>query len=146
MATYRSVQRTKQMASPPKMLAPNELKGRARVAWFEYTVPVGNLAINDIVELCELPNGSRILGGEIAWEAMTTGAAAATGEIGTAASSNRYLEATSMDAIGNTLFANTIARNMGDVMTADTVIQLKVTVEAWAAGKKIAGWFRYALD
>ena len=146
MTAYKSSQETRRTAIPPKMLATNEMGGRQRVAYFEYIVPAGGVAVNDTIDLITLPLGARVLGGSIAFEAMSSGAGTSQLQIGTAASVNKYLDTTSVDAAGAALIANTIACGFGEELSADTLLIAKVLGEVWAAGKKLSGWIEYALD
>jgi hypothetical protein len=146
MAAYKSTQETKRTASPPKMLAAHELKGRVRVAWFDYTVPTGGVAVDDTVDLTTLPIGARILGGEMAFEAMSSAAGTAQIQVGDGTTADKYLGTTSVDAAGTSPFANTIALNFGEVLEAETTLKATAKGEAWAAAKKLAGWVKYALD
>ena len=132
----------------------SEVRGKVRTAVFDVTTPAAGGAINDVIALGILPKGARVLNGRVWWEAMSTGAGAATGEIGTYTrdlagnltvdASAAYLAATSMDAAGQADMANTQALNMLAAGLADErVVGLKVTVEAFAAAKKISGWLKY---
>lgn len=146
MTAHKSVQETKRQASPPKMLATDELAGRVRIAHFKFTVPAGDAAIDDTIDLTTLPKGARIIAGHLAYEAMSTGGAAASVQIGTAASAAKYLGTTSVDAAGTTAFANTVALAYGDLLAADTTIIATVKTEALAATKILTGHILYVLD
>jgi hypothetical protein len=145
MATVYSDQMTT-VNTAPKHVKTNEWQGRVRQMYWTYTVPAGNQAINDLIELVKLPIHARILGGRIAFSAMTTGGAAASVQIGTAADATRYLETTSVDAVGGADFADTIARNYGEELTVETTVIAKVVTEAWAAAGVFKGHILYAVD
>lgn len=144
MATHKSDQRTNLDSTPSKMVKANELGGRVRIAYFSFTVPVGNAAIADIVELVSLRKGWRILGGHAAWDAMTTGAGVATMELGVSGTVAKYLEATDVDAAGSSDFADTGARNFGEEIASDAMLIATVSVEAWAAAAVLTGYILYA--
>lgn len=146
MTAYNSTQETKRTAIPPKPLDTNELKGRVRIAHFRFVVPAGNAAIADTVNLTAIPAGARIIGGNAAWEAMSTGAGTAQIQIGTSATANAYLDTTSVDAAGSAAFANTVALAYGTEVADETVIVATVAGEAWAAGKVLTGHLLYVLD
>ncbi|WP_428247221.1 hypothetical protein [Ferrovibrio sp.] len=146
MTAHKSIQETKRTAIPPKPLDTTELHGRVRVAYFSFTVPAGDAAIDDTIALTTLPLGARMIGGHLAYEAMSTGGANASVQIGTAASAAKYLGTTSIDAAGSTAFGNTVALAYGDLMTADTTILATVKTEALAATKILAGHILYVLD
>jgi len=57
MTAYYSTQVTNADASPPTFLETNEIAGRVRIAYFDYTVPTGNIAAADTIDLVYLPAG-----------------------------------------------------------------------------------------
>ena len=146
MANHKSVQITKLDAVPAERLETHELGGRVRPAYFEFTVPVGNAAIADTVELCELPAGARILGGHFAAEAMSSGGAAASMQLGDGSDPDRFLGTTSIDAAAEGAFAHTIALGYGQRLAAKTRLVATVLTEAWAAGQKLSGHLLYVAD
>lgn len=132
----------------------SEARGKVRTMVWDFIVPAGGAAINDVIVLGVLPKGARVLGGREWHQAMSTGAGAATGQIGiysrdianalTVVDDDAYLAATSFDAAGATDLANTEALKMLDAGLADErVVAAKVTVEAWAAGAKFVGYLKY---
>ncbi len=145
MADQKSDQITNLDAVPKVKNAARDAYGRIRTVYFEKTL-TSNLAIGEILELCEIPRGARIIGGHVAWEAMTTGASAATGSIGITGTVAKYLEATDMDAAGSSGFADTIVRNYGAIVADLERLILTVSVEAFASGQKIAGHVKIAMD
>jgi hypothetical protein len=146
MASYKSVQQTNIDASPRVMLKPNEMGGRVRVAYWEYVVPTGNIAVNDTIDLVTLPKGARILGGKSFNEAMTTAGGTAGYSIGIVGTVAKYGLTIDVDAAGSDDFANTIALNFGELLTVQTTIIAKVTGEAWVAAAKFYGYILYAVD
>tara|TARA_B100001094_G_C18037569_1_gene723357 strand:+ start:404 stop:868 length:465 start_codon:yes stop_codon:yes gene_type:complete len=69
MATVYSAQKTKWNQNiPSEMIKPNELGGRLRVAYGLYEA--SSLASGDVIEMFNLPNGARILKGELVHDAM----------------------------------------------------------------------------
>lgn len=145
MAVLKSDQRTNQDKVPAVMLEPNEM-GKVRAAYFSFTVPTGNAAIGDTIQLVKLPKDSRILGGRAAFEAMSTGAGVADMQVGISGTAGKYLGATSVDAAGASDFANTVALNLGEKLAAETTIIATVGTEAWAAGKKLLGYVLYVVS
>jgi hypothetical protein len=157
MATVNSVEYNviANFAASYAPLKPAQLGGRVRVATFNKKTPTGTgLAINDLLALTKLPKGARILAILAQWEAMTTAGAAASGEIGTAASSALLVASMSFDAAGNLQFLVLKLDNTADdpaggfqyTTTDETVIYIKVLTEAWAADKYIRGAIFYAVD
>ena len=139
MAEFLSDQVTKLDASPREQLSTNELGGRVRQAFFNFVVPAGNAAISDTIVLQEVPAGARILGGKIAFEAMSTGAGAASVQLGDGTDATKYLGTTSVDAAGEADFANTVALNYGEKLTQKLRLTATVVTEAWAAGQRFTG-------
>lgn len=146
MASHKSTQETKRTSIPPKMLSTTEAHGRVRVAYFDFTVPAGGAAVGDTVDLARLPKGARILGGDWSAEAMSSGAGDAQMSIGDGTTAARFLAATSVDAVADGRFANTLALGFGAVVEDETTLVATVVGEAWAAGNKLAGWAAYVLD
>lgn len=143
MANVYSVEYSKLVATPPKKLATTELGGRLRIGSWKYVVPAGNQAINDLIFCTRIPAGSRLISGRAVWEAMSTGGAAASVQIGDGTTANRFLDTTSVDAAGNSSFLDQIVLdNLADI-TVDTDIIAKVLTEAWAATKKFYGHVIY---
>lgn len=145
MATFYSVQRANDVAAVP---VPNDprMKSKPFYACWEYTTPASGMpTVGDYIELVKLPSGARIIDGESFNEAMSTGGGTAGYDIGYSGADTRYGAAIDVDAAGSDRFANTIALNHADVLTAEKVIRAKVTGEQWAASKKFFGYIRYTL-
>ena len=62
MATFKSDQVTNITADPRVLQGPNEV-GRVYRAYFTYTVSGSETIDQDVIELCPLPNGVRVMGG-----------------------------------------------------------------------------------
>jgi hypothetical protein len=77
---------------------------------------------------------------------MTTGAGAATMELGDGTTAGKYLEATDVDAAGSSDFADTILRNYGEKLAAPLRLTATVSVEAWAAGQVLKGHIDVLMD
>tara|TARA_R110000822_G_scaffold98351_5_gene222534 strand:+ start:1714 stop:2175 length:462 start_codon:yes stop_codon:yes gene_type:complete len=77
MATTYSAQKTKwDQNSPKDMIKPNELAGRVRVAYA--SAEAASLAVGPI-EMFNLPNGARILSGELVHDALGGSTTASVG-------------------------------------------------------------------
>lgn len=146
MAVHKSTQETKRTGTPVKALATNELKGRVRLAYFDFTVPAGGAAVADVVQLTQIPKGGRIIGGALAFTAMSSGAGTAQVQIGDGTTADKYLGTTSVDAAGKATFADTAALNYGEEVAAETVVTATVAGEAWAAAAVLKGHVLYVLD
>jgi hypothetical protein len=137
---------TKLAATPRQLIKPNEGHGRLRVAFWKFTTPAATVLVNDVIELCKLPAGARVLIGHEAHEAMSSGGGTASAQIGIAGATTKYFAATSVDSIGNNFFANSVAQNEGAEEAAEVTLICTATGEAWAGGKIFTGWVMYALD
>ena len=90
MATVYSAQRTNSRATPAVMNQANELSGRIRVAYGTYEA--SSLAAASEIEMFVLPNGARLVQGNLAYDALgggttlSVGYAAHTNAAGTAVS------------------------------------------------------------
>jgi len=146
MAVLKSDQITNLDAVPQVLGDPTEFGGRIRSAYFSFTVPTGNAAVNDTVQLTKVPSGARILDGRLTSEAMSTAGGDASIQIGDGTTAAKYLGTTSVDAAAEADFANTFALNSGEKLTAELVLTATVITEAWLAAKKLNGYVRYVVD
>jgi hypothetical protein len=93
MATVYSIQKTKWDQTEPKLnVKPNEFHGRRRVAYGEYEASA--IASGTVIEMFNLPNGARILGGELTYDALDT---SSTLSVGHAAYNNADGTAVALD-------------------------------------------------
>jgi len=127
-----------------QLVKDNEWDAKFRVFFFSRTTTTAApIANGDVLYLCRLPRGSRILGGNVAWGAMGS---SATAKIGTVADDDRYLTAaTSVAAVGSAALAGTIALFHGEELTVDTDIILTAGGANYAADKDIKGYLLVAL-
>lgn len=147
MTTFKSDQIAALDAAPPVVPKANERHGRVRLHYWSFTTASGGgPAVNDTVVVARLPQGARILGGRAAAEAMSSGAGTAQVSLGVAGDAARYLETSSVDAAAGLSFADTVARNFGDELTADTDVVATALGEAWAGSKAFNGYILYAVD
>ena len=90
MATVYSAQRTNSRATPAVMNQANELSGRVRIAYGTYEA--SSLAAASEIEMFVLPDGARLVQGNLAYDALgasttlSVGYAAHTNAAGTAVS------------------------------------------------------------
>lgn len=104
-ATLYSDQITQLRATPQTFPLSDESRGKLRVSRFSFT---GDVAQNDLVELCRLPEGARIYHGRIDFTDFGT---SVTLDIGDGTTENKYISALDVaTAAGQSDFANTYAR------------------------------------
>jgi len=78
MATVYSIQKTKWDQSTPSLkIKPNEHGGRVRLAYGEYEAAA--IASGTVIEMFNLPNGARILSGELTYDALDTSSTLSVG-------------------------------------------------------------------
>ncbi|MAO19728.1 MAG: hypothetical protein CMJ25_03155 [Phycisphaerae bacterium] len=77
MATVYSAQRTNSRATPAVMNQANELSGRIRVAYGTYEA--ASLAAASEIEMFVLPNGARLVQGNLAYDALGSGTTLSVG-------------------------------------------------------------------
>ena len=154
MATVYSVQKTKWSQNvPSENIKTNEQSGKVRIAFAEYEA--SSLAIADVIQFFNLPNGARILDGYLANDALgssttlSVGYGAHTNAAGTAvnASAASYLAATSTSSAARTDIAATIALGSGSVVDANKDgLPITATLAGAAATGTIYLTIRYVVD
>jgi hypothetical protein len=122
---------------------------RRALVWNFAALPAGNIA--DILVLVKIRKGERVLGGWEAHSALSSAGGTATGSIGTYSIDadgrtlgaledvDRFLEAITMDAAGSNAIANTIARYINYIATADFYVCCLNSVEAFATAGVLSG-------
>jgi hypothetical protein len=130
------------VSATPRKVYERDWLGTSRKQSFTYTVPAGNQAIGDILRAVKVPKGSFIVDFWFGFEAMTTGAGAASADVGLTADGQRYLTGLSIDAAGEKRAAFVLDKMPDRAVIADddTFFIFTVATEAWAATKKIQGW------
>jgi len=126
MATVYSIQKTKwDQNVPSEKIDTTELAGRVRVAFAEYEA--ASLAINDVIQMFNLPNGARIVSGRLAHDALNSstqlsvGYAAHTNSAGStvALDADAYKAAASSASASAANVANTIALGENSIVDAN---------------------------
>ena len=103
-ATFYSDQITQLRATPQTFPLSDESRGKLRVSHFTFT---GDVAQNDFVELCRLPEGARIYSGRVDFTDFGTSVIM---DIGDGTTENKYASAIDVaTAAGQSDFANTHA-------------------------------------
>ncbi len=119
MPNFLSTQVTKLGNRPIDKLTVQEVGGRMRAIPFDFTAPVGDLAVADTIELCKVPAGARILGGKFVHSAF---GAARTITLGDGTTADKYATAIDVSAAGESDFAHTIAFNQNEVLAAELTL------------------------
>ena len=154
MATVYSVQKTKwDQNVPSQKIDTTELAGRVRVAFAEYEA--ASLAINDVVEMFNLPNGARIVSGRLAHDALNSstqlsvGYAAHTSSAGStvALDADAYKAAASSASASAANVANTIALGENSIVDANKDgLPVSITLTGAVASGTIQLTMFYVVD
>jgi hypothetical protein len=140
-----------------RRVKPNEAGGGRLmpIFWNFASLPAGNIA--DVLVCGIIPKGARVLYGLECHSALSSGAGTATGSYGTyligsdgvtlgaVDSAARFLAASSFEAAGSTVLANTIALGHGFEATADVFLVCVNSVEAFATAGQVTGFLALAL-
>jgi len=154
MATVYSAQKTSwSQNNPTDRVKTNEMAGRVRVAYATYEA--SSLASGDVIEMFNLPNGARIVGGSLAYDALgasttlSVGYAAYSAADGTAvsASAAAYKAAASSATAGLADVVATIALGFGSEVNANaTGLPVTVTLGGASATGTIVLQMLYVTD
>jgi hypothetical protein len=140
MATVYSAQRTNAIADPSVNNKANEFAGRVRIAHGTYEA--SSLASGDVIEMFTLPDGARLIGGSLAYDALgasttlSVGYAAHTNAAGTAvsASAAAYKAAASTATAGKVDVLATLALGSGSEVDANEDGMVVTATMGGAAG------------
>jgi len=111
MATVYSAQKTQwNQNNPTERIKTNELAGRVRIAYATYEA--SSLASGDVIEMFNLPNGARIVGGSLAHDAL---GASTTLSVGYAAHTDSSDAAVSASAAAFKAAASSASAGLADV-------------------------------
>ena len=154
MATVYSAKKTSwSQNNPTDRVKTNEMAGRVRIAYATYEA--SSLASGDVIEMFNLPNGARIVGGTIAHDALgssttlSVGYAAHTDSSGSAVSAGAaaFKAAASSASAGLADCAATLALNYGLEVDADaTGMPVTVTMGGAAGTGTIVLSMQYVTD
>ena len=154
MATVYSVQKTKwDQNVPSEKIDTTELAGRVRVAFAEYEA--ASLAINDVIQMFNLPNGARIVSGRLAHDALNSstqlsvGYAAHTNSAGStvALDADAYKAAASSASASAANVANTIALGENSIVDANKDgLPVSITLTGAVASGTIQLTMFYVVD
>jgi len=154
MATVYSVQKTKwDQNVPSQKIDTTELAGRVRVAFAEYEA--ASLAINDVIQMFNLPNGARIVSGRLAHDALNSstqlsvGYAAHTSSAGStvALDADAYKAAASSASASAVNVANTIALGENSIVDANKDgLPVSITLTGAVASGTIQLTMFYVVD
>ena len=154
MATVYSIQKTKwDQNVPSEKIDTTELAGRVRVAFAEYEA--ASLAINDVIQMFNLPNGARIVSGRLAHDALNSstelsvGYAAHTNSAGStvALDADAYKAAGSSASATAANVANTIALGENSIVDANKDgLPVSITLTGAVASGTIQLTMFYVVD
>ena len=154
MATVYSIQKTKwDQNVPSEKIDTTELAGRVRVAFAEYEA--ASLAINDVIQMFNLPNGARIVSGRLAHDALNSstqlsvGYAAHTNSAGStvALDADAYKAAASSASASAANVANTIALGENSIVDANKDgLPVSITLTGAVASGTIQLTMFYVVD
>lgn len=154
MATFYSVQKTKwDQDEPNKAIKPIEMAGVVRTAYALYESSAEAAA--SVIEMFNLPNGARILRGEVKWDALGTSTTISVGHAaynqadGTvvALDVDEYLAATASTSLAITACAVTTALGRDSVVDADgTGIPITIVTGGAAVSGTIELRMEWVLD
>jgi len=154
MATVYSIQKTKwDQNVPSEKIETTELAGRVRVAFAEYEA--ASLAINDVIQMFNLPNGARIVSGRLAHDALNSstqlsvGYAAHTSSAGStvALDADAYKAAASSASASAANVANTIALGENSIVDANKDgLPVSITLTGAVASGTIQLTMFYVVD
>lgn len=153
MATAYSTQVTAIRAG--RSITPLDEGVQKTIRW-DYVVPVGNQALADLVILGALPKDAKLMGGRESHSALSSGAGAATGQIGLykqsgidgydlgAVVDNDLLQAAvTYDAAGQNEIGITEGTGLYYQTLDPVLIVATVSVEAWIAAGTFKGHLHY---
>lgn len=126
MGTVYSVERTNSRATPSVMNNTNQFGGRVRIARGEYTA--ASLSADEVIEMFKLPNGARIIRGELSHAALgssttlSVGHGAYTTSAGTAVAldADEFKAAAASTGLQIVAIAATVALGRGATIDADS--------------------------
>jgi len=154
MATVYSIQKTKwDQNVPSEKIETTELAGRVRVAFAEYEA--ASLAVNDVIQMFNLPNGARIVSGRLAHDALNSstqlsvGYAAHTNSAGStvALDADAYKAAASSASASAANVANTIALGENSIVDANKDgLPVSITLTGAVASGTIQLTMFYVVD
>ena len=154
MATVYSVQKTKwDQNVPSEKIDTTELAGRVRVAFAEYEA--ASLAINDVIQMFNLPNGARIVSGRLAHDALNSSTELSVGYAAhtSSAGSTVALDADAYKAAGSSAsataanVANTIALGENSIVDANKDgLPVSITLTGAVASGTIQLTMFYVVD
>jgi len=156
MSSYNSVE-LESVRTDGDKLKPNQKSGKIVIAEFNYTVPTGNLTINDTIDLVELPAGSKLVGGAYQHGAMGTGAILDIGIKGSdgngfidaagtvAADPDYFIDGDSVAAAGQDTIAELAQGDLNALATIDKDCTVYATClsAGWVATKTLQGIIKY---
>ena len=146
-----SIQQALIASTPSEKVKANELAGRVRIAFAEYEAS----AEQSTIHMFSLPNGARILGGNLSHDALGTSTTLSVGHAAYVDSSgstvaldvDEFKAAASSASAGSANVANTIALGENSVVDADKDgLPVTVTIAGADATNTIQLHMTYVVD
>jgi len=156
MASYNSVE-LESVRTDGDKLKPNQKSGKIVIAEFNYTVPTGNLTINDTIDLVVVPAGAKFVGGVYQHGAMGSGATMDIGLKGTdgrgfidaagtvADDPDYFIDGDNVAAAGQDTIAELAQGDLNALSTIDKdcIIYATCLSAGWVATKTLQGIIKY---
>ena len=150
MATVYSIQKTKWDQNTPKeKVKTTEFGGRRRLAYGEYEAAA--IASGTVIEMFNLPNGARILSGELTYDALDTSSTLSVGHAGynnsagtaVALDVDEYKAAAASTTAQSVAVAATIALGKNSIVDAD---ENGIPITVVTGGATITGTIMLAME
>jgi hypothetical protein len=160
MTVFNSTQMAKLVAVPVQHIRSDE-HGRVRRAYFAWEDATLTPLAADTINLCKLPPGARVMGGQLYWEANAAGA---TLNIGIAGSAGKYSAVPALltnvpviqvntggatggkggfDLVGAGTGGTNAAPVIGEVQASAVTIVATTAVATLTANKRFCGYMDY---
>lgn len=144
-----SAQLAKVAGESSSFVLPSDYEGRQRVAYFDHDNGKGddNVDSGEVVALCKLPKGARILGGVLRNTAHGSSAVGTVSVVDMAGSAIETLSgALDVNDTDNKEFANTIALKAGMIMPSAGYLIITAGANWTTDDATIAGHVTYVVD
>lgn len=140
---------------PMEQIKPGDISGDVHFAFFDFTVPAVAPTNGDIVKLCKLPKGAKVVDFKLIHPALGAGSLnvgwAASAELlpgsttpAEAAVANGLAAAVAVTAAGQAVIANTAVGNLKD-FAAEVDVQIDIATTWTATTGVVKGYIKYVV-